>query len=330
MCRRLLLVEALDSSVQADVRLGLLAARAAVLVSALPRGNQAPAASVVIRRGLTVRQTALLVRELIDAGESGTQQAILERWTQGPPATARPGVRAIRGVVETLAWDISTIRRSAGRLQAHDRALADPRRIDPSGRGAHGAGDEPPRHYARGGGAVATPFARFSAPMARRAILGIRRCRPVRSDCPNPNRIDAYRGRVQELLARYPDITAQRVFEILKDEGFTGGYTGVKRHLRRTRPAPKPTPSLEAPVFGPGKMAESDWSPYAITYTDGRSEIVQVFSYVLVYSKRKFYDAFGSPDLFALLDGHGARSHASRAAPKGASTTARSFNARQK
>jgi transposase len=147
---------------------------------------------------------------------------------------------------------------------------------------------------------------------------------------PNPTKIDAYRGRVQELLARYPDITAQRVFEILKDEGFTGGYTGVKRHLRRTRPAPKPTPSLEAPVFGPGKMAESDWSPYAITYTDGRSEIVQVFSYVLVYSKRKFYDAFGSPDLFALLDGHGARSHASRAAPKGASTTARSFNARQK
>jgi transposase len=121
---------------------------------------------------------------------------------------------------------------------------------------------------------------------------------------PSPAKIDAYRGRVKELLARYPDITAQRVFEILKDEGFPGGYTGVKKHLRRTRPAPKRTPSLETPRFGPGKMAESDWSPYEITYTDGQSEILQLFSYVLVFSTRKFYDAFGSSDLFALMDGH--------------------------
>ena len=37
-----------------------------------------------------------------------------------------------------------------------------------------------------------------------------------------PAKIDAYRGRVDELLVRYPDITAQRVFETLRDEGFTG------------------------------------------------------------------------------------------------------------
>jgi transposase len=121
---------------------------------------------------------------------------------------------------------------------------------------------------------------------------------------PRACKIDAYAGRVAELLARYPDITAQRVLEILRDEGFGGGYTGVKKHLRRVRPTPKPTPSLEAPVFGPGEMAESDWSPYAITYTDARSETVQLFSYVLVYSTRKSFDVFGSADLFALMDGH--------------------------
>src|ERR1019366_7232262 len=121
---------------------------------------------------------------------------------------------------------------------------------------------------------------------------------------PRGAKIDAHRGRVDELLVRYPDITAQRVWEILRDEGFTGGYTGVKKHLRRVRPPPRPTPSLEAPVFGPGEMAESDWSPYEVTYTDGRSEILQLFAYVLVFSKRKFFDAFGSVDLFALMDGH--------------------------
>ncbi len=92
---------------------------------------------------------------------------------------------------------------------------------------------------------------------------------------PREAKIDPYRQRVQELLRRYPDITAQRVFETLKDEGFTGAYTGVKKHIRRVRPAPRPTPSLEAPVFGPGEMAESDWSPYELTYTDGAKDCIR-------------------------------------------------------
>jgi transposase len=121
---------------------------------------------------------------------------------------------------------------------------------------------------------------------------------------PRASKIDAFRDRVAELLARYPDITAQRVFEILKDEGFDGGYTGVKKHLRRVRPAPRPTPSLQAPDFGPGEMAESDWSPYLLTYTDGRTETVQLFCYVLVYSTRKYFGVFDSADLFALMEGH--------------------------
>lgn len=37
---------------------------------------------------------------------------------------------------------------------------------------------------------------------------------------------------------------------MLREEGFTGGYSGVKKHVRPT------------PDNGPGKMGESDWSPY--------------------------------------------------------------------
>jgi ParB-like chromosome segregation protein Spo0J len=114
VCRRLVLVEALDTAVQADVRLGLLAPRAAVHVAALPRGNQASAAGVVIDRGLTVQQTALLVRELVDAAEP---EAVLARWREGHPPE-RCGVRRARSVAETMAFDVTTIRRSAGRLQA--------------------------------------------------------------------------------------------------------------------------------------------------------------------------------------------------------------------
>lgn len=117
VCRRLMLVEALDCSVQADVRLGLLAPRAAILVGALPRGNQPSASAVVIRRGLTVRQTATFVRELADASEPA-RQAVLARWRKGGRPERRGGARAPRSVAETITLDITTIGRSAGRLQA--------------------------------------------------------------------------------------------------------------------------------------------------------------------------------------------------------------------
>lgn len=121
---------------------------------------------------------------------------------------------------------------------------------------------------------------------------------------PRAALIDTLAPRVLELLQKYPDITAQRVFETLRDEGFKGGYTGVKRHLRRVRPKQAPTPSLETPTFGPGEMAECDWSPYEVTYTSGLTETIQLFGYTLVFSRRKFFAAFQRADLHALMDGH--------------------------
>lgn len=101
--------------------MGLLAPRAAILVGALPRGNQSSAAAVAVRRGLTVRQTALLVRELADAGEAGAP-AVLARWCDGRRPARRGHACPRRGIAETLALDVATIRRSAGRLQASLRA----------------------------------------------------------------------------------------------------------------------------------------------------------------------------------------------------------------
>jgi transposase len=97
--------------------------------------------------------------------------------------------------------------------------------------------------------------------------------RPPRA--PRPSKLDAWKPRVAALIAKYADITAQRVFERLRAEGFTGGYSGVKKHLRAVRPPPKPTPSLTTPDHGPGEMAESDWSPYEIRFTTGKTAIVQ-------------------------------------------------------
>ncbi len=121
---------------------------------------------------------------------------------------------------------------------------------------------------------------------------------------PRPSKLDVFSQRILELMNRFSDITAQRIFEILREEGFDGGYTAVKKYVRRLRPPPKPTPSLVTPDYLPGEMAECDWSPYEMSFTDGRKLTVQAFSYVLVHSKRKYFGLYTSNDLHALMDGH--------------------------
>lgn len=125
--RRLMLVEALVPEVQADVRLGLIAARAAVTIGQLPRGNQHPTAAVVIRRGLTVRQTELLVTELLECPDDASRAQRIARYAEAPFPKARPGLRptrAARAEADWLAADVATLHRIAGRLQA--RLLAAP------------------------------------------------------------------------------------------------------------------------------------------------------------------------------------------------------------
>lgn len=121
---------------------------------------------------------------------------------------------------------------------------------------------------------------------------------------PRASKVDPFRTKVKDLLERYPEITAQRVFEELRQAGFDGGYTAVKKHVRVVRPKPTATPSLPSEVHGPGEMAESDWSPFTIDFAASGRETIQVFSYVLAYSTRKSYSVFDRCDLHALMDGH--------------------------
>ena len=127
---------------------------------------------------------------------------------------------------------------------------------------------------------------------------------PPPTRAPRPSKLDSYKDTIGKLFVKYPSITAQRVFEIVSDSGFDGGYSAVKKLVRKLRPAPKPAPSRVTPDYAPGEMGECDWSPYEITYTTGIKQSIQLFSYVLVWSTRKYYEVFETSDFHALIDGH--------------------------
>jgi ParB-like chromosome segregation protein Spo0J len=125
VCRRLALVESLDSEVSAEVRLGLLAPRAAVAVAALPRGNQRAASAVVIRHGMTVRQTEHFVRELADRPDNAARAArIAECLEAGPRKSAGETPVVHKTHAERITQDIETLRTAAARLQTRLLATA--------------------------------------------------------------------------------------------------------------------------------------------------------------------------------------------------------------
>lgn len=120
--RRLLLVEGLDEAVQADVRLGLLAPRAAVALSPLPRGNgwQGKASTVVIRRGMTVRQTERMVAEILAAPNQKHWPQLLARFEETGSNTAirgRDRALAAASGAEALQEEVDRVLKVSTRLQ---------------------------------------------------------------------------------------------------------------------------------------------------------------------------------------------------------------------
>jgi len=127
VCRRLLLVEGLEEAVQADVRLGLLPARSAIAVAALPRGNQRQAAELVVRRGMTTRQTDALVRRLRELDSDAGRGALMNQWPEPASVEAVESSRP-RSDREQLLADVAALMRVGVRLEV--RLLDLPIRID--------------------------------------------------------------------------------------------------------------------------------------------------------------------------------------------------------
>ena len=108
--RRLMLAECLSDEVEAMVRLGLLSVTAARELCRLPRGNQHEAAQTILQRGLTTRQTALLVESVLGAGDEESRRRLLDQARAAPPR------RPQRTLGEKLVSDSLLIRHRSARL----------------------------------------------------------------------------------------------------------------------------------------------------------------------------------------------------------------------
>jgi transposase len=77
-----------------------------------------------------------------------------------------------------------------------------------------------------------------------------------------------------------------RLWRELRERGYAGGYTAVKRAVRELRPDPV-TPFEVRFETPPGEQAQVDFARSVVTFTDepGLTRIVWLFSLVLGHSR---------------------------------------------
>ena len=105
---------------------------------------------------------------------------------------------------------------------------------------------------------------------------------------PRGSKLERFEPQLIQLLERYPRITAQRVFEELQRLGYDGGYSILRVRVKQLRATPAKPITVRFETT-PGAQAQMDWSTYEIHFTQEGTRRVQLFSYILGYSRRPFH-----------------------------------------
>ncbi len=103
---------------------------------------------------------------------------------------------------------------------------------------------------------------------------------------PRARATDPFLPYLRERLAAYPGLTAVRLWRELKERGFAGAYTAVKRAVAAIRPAP-PLPVEVRFETPPGEQAQVDLARFEVEFAGepGVRRIVWLFSMVLGHSR---------------------------------------------
>ena len=121
-----------------------------------------------------------------------------------------------------------------------------------------------------------------------------------------PNKITPYLDYLRERVAAFPELTATRLTRELRERGYGGAYTAVKRFVAAIRPSDGPKPfevRFETPS---GHQAQVDFARFVTVFEDepGVTRIIWLFSMVLGHSRHIVARFVLHQDLQTLLRCH--------------------------
>lgn len=121
-----------------------------------------------------------------------------------------------------------------------------------------------------------------------------------------PNKIAPYVDYLRERVSAFPELTATRLTRELRERGYSGAYTAVKRVVAAIRPSDRPKPfevRFETPS---GHQAQVDFARFVVSFEDEPSvtRIVWLFSLVLGHCRHIVARFVLHQDLQTLLRCH--------------------------
>lgn len=122
-----------------------------------------------------------------------------------------------------------------------------------------------------------------------------------RKSVQRPSRLDPFKETVVRMVESYPYSAAQ-VHQRLKEEGFSGGYTAVKKFVRKVRP--KREKAFLKLAFAPGECAQVDWGSYGTVRVGETMRRLSFFVMVLCYSRQMYVEFTVSQVMEHFLDCH--------------------------
>ena len=113
---------------------------------------------------------------------------------------------------------------------------------------------------------------------------------PRRRSANRASIVDPYRGWLLAKLEQYPELTASRLFRMLAERGYSGGYSVVKRCVAELRPRIRPAHfTLQ---FAPGECAQVDWGCWGGVDVPGGRRRLSFFVMVLCHSRMLYAEFF--------------------------------------
>ena len=108
-----------------------------------------------------------------------------------------------------------------------------------------------------------------------------------RKSVQRPSKLDPFKETVVKMIESYP-YSASQVFQRLREEGFSGGYTAVKKFVRKVRP--KREKAYLTLAFAPGECAQVDWGSYGSIRVGETTRRLSFFVMVLCYSRQMYVE----------------------------------------
>ncbi|MBW2690657.1 MAG: IS21 family transposase [Deltaproteobacteria bacterium] len=114
--------------------------------------------------------------------------------------------------------------------------------------------------------------------------------------------IDPHRGWLLAKLQQYPELTAARLFYLLKERGYEGGSSLVRQVVAELRPRMKPV--YQSLHFEPGDCGQVDWGVWQMLDVDGGQRRISFFSIVLCHSRMLYIEFFLGEKMEHWLQAH--------------------------